>query len=179
MTEICLSGTGGQGLILAGIILAEAAVLDGNEAIQTQSYGPEARGGASKADVIISRRQIDYPKVLAADMVLAMSQEACNKYVEMLKENGKLIVDTTFVKAVPQVAAQIYPLEITATAKETFGNAVFANIIALGVLTGLSNLVTRDSLSKAVLARVPKGTEDRNRQALEIGWSLALELQKS
>ena len=75
MKQIVLSGTGGQGLILAGIILAEAAVLDGKQAIQTQSYGPEARGGASKAEVIISDEAIDYPKVLDADVLLAMSQE--------------------------------------------------------------------------------------------------------
>ena len=80
MKQIVLTGTGGQGLILAGIILAEAAVLDGKQAIQTQSYGPEARGGASRAEVIISDEAIDYPKVQKADTLLAMSQEAFDKY---------------------------------------------------------------------------------------------------
>ena len=82
MKQIVLTGTGGQGLILAGIILAEAAVLDGKQAIQTQSYGPEARGGASRAEVLISDEAIDYPKVLKADTLLAMSQEAFNKYAD-------------------------------------------------------------------------------------------------
>lgn len=170
--EISLSGTGGQGLILAGIILAEAAILDGSEAIQTQSYGPEARGGASKADVMISNDSIDYPKVLSADILLAMSQEACNKYVGMLKRDGILIVDTTYVKSIPEIPNTVYPLEITLKAKETFGSSVSANIIALGALVGITGIVTKNSLLEAVLDRVPKGTEDNNRKALEIGLSM-------
>ncbi len=170
--EISLSGTGGQGLILAGIILAEAAILDGSEAIQTQSYGPEARGGASKADVMISDSSIDYPKVLSADILLAMSQEACNKYVGMLKKDGILIVDTTYVKAIPEIENKVYSLDITLKAKETFGSTVSANIIALGALVGITGIVTKESLLEAVLDRVPKGTEANNQKALEIGWSM-------
>lgn len=175
MLEISLSGTGGQGLILAGIILAEAALLDGKEAVQTQSYGPEARGGASKSEVIISEQAIDYPKVLAADILLAMSQEACNKYIGMLKNDGKLIVDTTLVRNLPAIAAQVFPLAITQTAREELGNTVFANIIALGALAGATRIVTHESLTKAVLARVPKGTEEKNQKALEIGYQLSAE----
>ncbi|MDL2280226.1 2-oxoacid:acceptor oxidoreductase family protein, partial [Selenomonadales bacterium OttesenSCG-928-I06] len=105
MQQISLSGTGGQGLILAGTILAEAAILDGQYAIQTQSYGPEARGGASKSEVLISDENIDYPKVLSADVMLTMSQAACDKYINALKPGGKLIIDTTFVKDLPNVDA--------------------------------------------------------------------------
>jgi 2-oxoglutarate ferredoxin oxidoreductase subunit gamma len=172
MLEISLSGTGGQGLILAGIILAEAAILDGKQAIQTQSYGPEARGGASKSEVIISDGDIDYPKVLNADILLAMSQEACNKYIGMLKKSGKLIVDTTLVKDIPVVEVEVLQLPITHVAREQLGNAMFANIIALGALVGATDIVSYSSLSAAVLARVPKGTEERNQKALEIGLSM-------
>lgn len=172
MLQISLSGTGGQGLILAGIILAEAAIIDGKEAIQSQSYGPEARGGASKSEVIISDESIDYPKVLVADVLLAMSQEACNKYVSMLKTDGKLIVDSTLVLNVPEVKAQVVSLPITRTAREELGNAMFANIIALGALVGSTGIVSRDALVKAVLARVPKGTEERNQKALELGFGM-------
>lgn len=107
MWQISLSGTGGQSLILAGIILAEAAILDGKQTIQTQSYGMEARGGANKSEVLISDQKIDYPKA-STDILLAMSQESCDKYIGLLKEGGQLIVDTTLVKNVPDVAAKIW-----------------------------------------------------------------------
>lgn len=173
MWQISLSGTGGQGLILAGIILAEAAILDGKEAIQTQSYGPEARGGASKSEVIINDEAIDYPKIVSADVLLAMSEEACKKYIGNLKPGGKLIVDTTLVRNVPENDAEVLLVPITKAAREEAGNAVFANIIALGALVGSTNVVSRASLEKAVLARVPKGTEEKNQKALEIGFAMA------
>ncbi|VBB06844.1 pyruvate ferredoxin/flavodoxin oxidoreductase [Lucifera butyrica] len=172
MWQISLSGTGGQGLILAGIILAEAAILEGKQAVQTQSYGPEARGGASKSEVIISDQVIDYPKVLTADLLLAMSQEACAKYAGILKQGGKLIVDTTLVKEIPAIDASILRLPITQTAREQLGNPMFANIIALGALVGSTGLVREHSLIQAVLSRVPKGTEEKNQKALELGFDL-------
>src|SRR5512139_2762594 len=96
--EIRLSGSGGQGLILAGVILAEAAgIHDGKYVCQTQSYGPEARGGASKAEVIISDEEIDYPKAMKPDLLLAMNQRSCDTYLFDLKPNGVLVVDSTFV----------------------------------------------------------------------------------
>ncbi|SHI32484.1 2-oxoacid:acceptor oxidoreductase family protein [Propionispora hippei] len=172
MLEISLSGTGGQGLILAGIILAEAAILDGKQAIQTQSYGPEARGGASKAEVIISEDEIDYPKVLAPDILLVMSQEACNKYADILKKNGKLLADSTLVKEISGREAEVIDLPITRTAREELGNAMFANIIALGALVAATGAVSEASLIKAVLARVPRGTEEKNQKALALGNQL-------
>ncbi len=175
MKQIVLTGTGGQGLILAGIILAEAAVLDGKQAIQTQSYGPEARGGASKAEVIISDEIIDYPKVQKADTLLAMSQEAFNKYGGSVGAAGKLVVDSTFVRELKETKAQLVALPITKAAKEQLGRDMFANIIALGAIVGLTGTVSQESLVAAVLARVPKGTEDKNRQAIEIGFQMAKE----
>ena len=103
MWQISLSGTGGQGIILAGIILAEAAILENKKVIQTQSYGPEARGGASKAEVIISDENIDYPKIVTADVLLVMSQEACDKYSGILIKGGRLIVDTSAITTIPQL----------------------------------------------------------------------------
>ena len=96
--EIRLSGSGGQGLILAGIILAEAAIIDGKNAVQTQSYGPEARGGASRSEVIISNGSIDYPKVSKSDILLALTEEAVIKYKGSLKEDGLLILDSSIEK---------------------------------------------------------------------------------
>ncbi|MDR3565059.1 MAG: 2-oxoacid:acceptor oxidoreductase family protein [Negativicutes bacterium] len=172
MWQISLSGTGGQGIILAGIILAEAAMLENKQAIQTQSYGPEARGGASKSEVIISDEAIDYPKIVTADILLVMSQDACNKYIGMLKPGGQLIVDTSIVTEIPDVEAEIFPVAITKAAREEIGNVMFANLTALGVLVGVSGIVSRESLTKAVLGRVPKGTEAINQKALELGFRL-------
>lgn len=179
MLQISLSGTGGQGLILAGIILAEAAILDGKEAIQTQSYGPEARGGASKAEVIISNNPIDYPKVLTADILLVMSQEACNKYSGLVGPSGRMIIDTSLVWEIPKVAAKVISLEFTRVAEEKFGKAMVANIIALGALVGLTQAVSQEALKTAVLARVPKGTEQLNQQALDMGFNMVKALAKN
>jgi 2-oxoglutarate ferredoxin oxidoreductase subunit gamma len=170
--NISLSGTGGQGIILAGIILAEAAILDNKQAIQTQSYGPEARGGASKSEVIISDEEIDYPKILTADILLVMSEEACSKYIGILKKGGKLIADMSVITELPVVEAEVVPVALTKTAREELGNPMFANIIALGVLVGNTGVVSRQSLTAAVLKRVPKGTEEINQHALELGFSM-------
>jgi len=171
-TEIRLAGEGGQGMILAGIILAEAAAIyDGKNAIQTQSYGPEARGGASKAEVIIGEGEIDYPKVISADVLVVMSQEACDKYASALKKKGLLIVDEEKVGRVPGLGAIKVP--VTKLAVESTGKAITANVVALGVLVGLTQVVTRQAIEKAVTARAPKGTEEMNRAALAAGFAAA------
>ncbi|WP_419077211.1 2-oxoacid:acceptor oxidoreductase family protein [Phascolarctobacterium faecium] len=171
--ELRLSGTGGQGLITAGIILAEAALLDGKLAIQSQSYGPEARGGASKAEVIISDEAIHFPKVTDPNLLLAMSQEAATKYSHDLTAGSVMITDSLFVSDVPDFGGKVYELPITHSAKEVLGKALFANIIALGALVKLTGIVSEESLVKAVLNRVPKGTEEKNRQALQVGMRIA------
>lgn len=178
--QIRLSGSGGQGLILAGIILASAAMKDGKNVVQTQSYGPEARGGASKAEVIISSEEIDYPKVTAPDIMLAMTEESCFKYINTLKEDGILIVDSTLVKNIPETKAKKYSLPITKIAKQEVGKSIVANMVALGVLVGLTRVVDFKSLEESVLERIPKGTEDLNKKALHFGYQAALkELQKN
>jgi 2-oxoglutarate ferredoxin oxidoreductase subunit gamma len=170
--EIRLAGSGGQGLIIAGIILAEAAgVYDGKEVCQTQSYGPEARGGASKAEVVISDAEIDYPKAIKPDLLLAMNQKSCDAYFFDLKPNGTLIVDSTFVKQLPTTRAISIPF--TQIARTQVGKEMTANIVALGALVTLTSVVTRASLETAVLQRVPPGTEELNRKALDAGVDAA------
>jgi len=172
--EIRLSGEGGQGIVLAGVILAEAAAIyDGKNATQTQVYGPESRGGASKAEVIISDEEIDYPKAMAVDLLLALTQAAADKYGHDLKPSGILVVDSTKVVTVPDGNFAVHRLPIIDTAKDTVGKAMVANIVSLGVITGLSKVVSREAIERAVLARVPKGTEELNRRALEAGFALA------
>lgn len=170
MMQFRLSGSGGQGLILAGIILAEAAILDGKEALQSQSYGPEARGGSSKSEVIISDTAIYYPKVLNPDFLLAMTQEALEKYASDLKEDSIVVVDSTFVRQVPSHFKNVYSIPITKMAKEQLGRDLFANIIALGAVAKITKAVTNESLENAVFDRVPKGTEEVNRKALKLGY---------
>jgi 2-oxoglutarate ferredoxin oxidoreductase subunit gamma len=171
--EIRLSGEGGQGIILAGIILAESVIQDGRNVVQTQVYGPESRGGATKAEVIISDEEIDYPKAGRIDLLLALTQEACDKYWEDLKNTGTLIVDSGDVIAVPSGGFATYRLPILETAREKIGREVVANIVALGTVTALSGVVSREAIERAVLARVPKGTEERNLKALTAGFELA------
>ena len=166
--EVRLSGSGGQGLILAGVILAEAAgIHDGRHVAQTQSYGPEARGGVSRSDVIISDEEIDYPKAIRLDMLVAMNQQSCNEYFSALKPEGVLIVDSTFVSEVPTERAIMIPF--TRIARDKVGKAFVANIIFLGSLTEFCPVVSQKAMEAAVLGRVPKGTEDLNRKALEVG----------
>ncbi|RKD34528.1 2-oxoacid:acceptor oxidoreductase family protein [Thermohalobacter berrensis] len=168
--EIRLSGAGGQGLILAGIILAEAAIKDGKNAVQTQSYGPEARGGASKSEVIISNKEINYPKVRKCDLLLALTQKACDEYIDSLKKDGILIVDNSV--EVKRKDIKKFKLPVIETANEKLKVPMVANIVALGAICKASSIVTKDSLENAILNRVPRGTEDINKTAFEKGLNL-------
>ncbi len=171
--EIRLSGYGGQGLILAGIILAEAAMHDGHEAVQTQSYGPEARGGASKAEVIISDESIDYPKVTAPDVLLLMSDAACKRYACTVEPGGILIVDSGLVGNVPENRGVVHAIPITDISVKATGRAITANIAALGVLNTVAKLVSPESLEKAITARAPRGTAEINMKAFRAGVDAA------
>lgn len=174
--EIRLAGSGGQGLILAGVILAEAAgIYEGKYVAQTQSYGPEARGGASKSEVVISDREIDYPKAIQPDILLCMNQQACDTYIFDLQPDGILLVDATLVHEVPTTRAVALPF--TKIARD-LGSEAVANIVALGALAALTGVLSRQSLTKAVMARVPEGTQDLNRKALEAGIRAAKKFLK-
>ncbi len=172
--EIRFSGSGGQGLILAGVIFAEAATIyDGKNAVQSQSYGPEARGGASKSEVIISEKTIDFPKATEIDLMLALTQEACFKYYKDIKADGTLLVDEDFVRETPEGSFEVVRLPIIRTAAEEIGKAFVANIVAIGTIAAITGQVSLGAVEKAVLSRVPKGTEELNRKALKAGYELA------
>ncbi|MEZ0396157.1 MAG: 2-oxoacid:acceptor oxidoreductase family protein [Anaerolineales bacterium] len=174
--EIRLAGEGGQGMILAGIILAEAAsIYSGKNVVQSQSYGPEARGGASKSEVIISSGEIDHPEVIEADILVALSPEAYRKFRHEVKPDGLLIVDADKVRDADERAIRI---PITHLAFETTGRQITANTVALGVLVGLTGIVERQAIEKAVAARAPRGTEEMNRKALEAGFAAAAAVKK-
>lgn len=175
--EIRLSGSGGQGMILAAVILCDAiGRSDDRNVVQSQSYGPEARGGASKADVVISENEIFYPKAMQLDLLLAMTQEALDTYMPFLKKDGTLVIDTTLVTNMPD--REYYGLEFTQLARQDAGHIMVANVIALAAIAELTGVVSKDKLTEAVLARAPRGTEDKNRKAIEIGFAEAAKLKK-
>lgn len=170
--EARLSGSGGQGLILAGKILAEAAAIyEDKNATQSQSYGPEARGGASRSEVIISDGDIDFPKATRLDLLLSLTQEACDKYIVDLKEDGLLITDSRYVKSIPEGKFRVISVPISDLAENEIGRAVTANMIALGVIVAATSLVAPDSAERAISARVPRGSEELNLQAFRLGLS--------
>lgn len=173
--EYRLAGEGGQGLITAAIILAAAAAEHTDlNATQTQSYGPESRGGASRADVILSDEDIDYPEVKTPDVLLVMAQEACDKYGSDLRKGGTLIVDTTYVERLPEIEAKVVRYPVSQKARE-LGREIVASIVALGLLVGVTGAVPSEAALAAVLARVPKGTEELNRKAFHAGLDAAKE----
>ena len=170
--EIRLSGSGGQGIITAAIVLAEAAgVYDEKYVCQSQSYGPEARGGTSKAEVIISNQTIDYPKAIKPDLLLTMNQEACNTYFPDLKTEGLLVVDSTLVHQIP--TNRVAAIPFTRIARKEIGKEMVANMVALGAVGVLSQIISLKNLEQALMARVPKGTEEINCKALHAGIEAA------
>ncbi|MFA7403745.1 MAG: 2-oxoacid:acceptor oxidoreductase family protein [Pelobacteraceae bacterium] len=173
--ELRFSGAGGQGLITAGIIMAKAAsIYEGKQAVQSQSYGPEARGGASKSEVIISDETIDYPKATTVDALLAMTQEACDKYSHDLKDGGVLLIDSDLVKTLPKGNFKIVSFPIINTAKSDVGREIVANIVALGAMVALTGQVSRENAEKAVLSSVPEAFIELNKKAFSIGFEKAL-----
>ncbi len=178
--ELRLSGEGGQGLVLAGKIFAEAAAIyDDRNATQSQSYGPEARGGASRSDVIVSEEEIDYPKAENVDLLLALTQEALDRYLKDLRPGGWLVVDSGAVSRIPEGDKQVVALPFVDLARERFDKPIVANIIALGVIVRLSKAVTEEAAEQAILARVPRGTEELNTRAYRLGLELAAEFART
>ncbi len=170
--EIRFSGSGGQGVIMTAIVMAEAVGIYGGKYVcQTQSYGPEARGGTSKAEVVISDQTIDYPKSIKPNLLLAMNQAACDTYFSDLNPEGLLVVDSTLVNEVP--TDRVVAIPFTQIARQDIGKELVANMVALGAVGLVSHIVSLDHLEKALMARIPKGTEEMNRKALRAGIEAA------
>jgi len=164
--EIRICGFGGQGIILAGVILGEAATREGHQAVQTQSYGPESRGGAARSEVVISDGPIDYPRVTKADYIVALSKPSYDKYVADASDDAVVVVDSDFIK---EDGVLGHPFARTA---EEVGHKIVTNIVMLGYLGALTGMVSDEVLEETVLLNVPKGTEDLNRKALQAGRAL-------
>ena len=176
--ELRLAGSGGQGIILASVILAEAAVQAGKYTAQTQSYGPEARGGACKAEVLISNRMIGFTKVQKPTLLLALTQSALDKYGTNIPEDCIVLVDDSLTIPEKMPSSHVVALPILSTAKEKAGNLQTANIVAVGCINELLRIVDRESIEKAVKMHIPPGTESKNLKALELGEELAGGVEK-
>jgi 2-oxoglutarate ferredoxin oxidoreductase subunit gamma len=177
--EILITGFGGQGIVLAGQVLGTAACLkDHLESTLTQSYGPEARGGACSAQVIISDRPIHYPYVRNPDILVCMSQTGYAKYGRLLKDNGILIIDQDMVRSIENTGGGVFSIRATRIAEE-LGSKMMANIVMLGFITSISAAVSLDGMLASVADSVPKGTEEANIAAFNRGYDFGLALLKA
>jgi 2-oxoglutarate ferredoxin oxidoreductase subunit gamma len=174
--RIIFSGSGGQGLVSAAIILAEAAVLHENlEAVQSQSYGAAARGGATRSDVIISDGPINMPKIFQPGILLCMTQEAYNKFSNLIRPGGLLITDKKFVKTTRKVDARQIELALYQTVMDEIGNPVVLNICVLGALIGMCGIVKKSSVEKVLADKFPASFMSGNQMALDIGFEMGFE----
>lgn len=177
--EFKFAGAGGQGLITAGVLLAEAAILEGKKVVQAQSYGPEARLGSSTSDVIVDTKEIYHPKTSRPNAMLIMNQESFDKFASRVAEGGIIVVDTDFVPDPKGPAnARLIPLNLTTRAKEDTGYPMTANILGLAIIVGLTKVVSPESVVQAVKNRF--ASKQRylapNLKALELGFKMAEEI---
>lgn len=173
--EMRFSGSGGQGMMLMGDVLAQAAgIQEGKEVVLLKSYGPEARGGACRSELIIDTEAISYPSLRKPDFVFAMSQLACDSYTaDMDAENGVLLVDSDLVERVPEQVRHVYRIPLTEIAKRETGKVITANVVALGAISVLSRGAGEESVKAAVLNRFPEKLHAINLKAFEAGAAAA------
>lgn len=167
--EIRISGLGGQGVVLAGQILGRAAVYDGKNVVQTQSYGAEARGSMAKSEVIISDGKIGFPLVRRCDILVAMNQEALEKNINDLREDGILLVDGGNVKNIPKNKAKVFNVPVTEIAENYCGGKLYANMVMLGALIGITKVVNKSSVELAIKNSVVENAVVTNLQAFKKG----------
>jgi 2-oxoglutarate ferredoxin oxidoreductase subunit gamma len=171
--RMVFSGSGGQGVITASIILAEAAVLYENlNAVQSQSYGAEARGGATRSDVIVSDSMIDYPKVIQPNILVCLTQEAYNKFYRIIRPGGLLITDTRYVKTQKKVDAQQRELAMYQSVMDKIGKPIVFNICMLGSVISMTDLISPDSIMRVLENRIPADFLEINRQAMDLGLEI-------
>jgi 2-oxoglutarate ferredoxin oxidoreductase subunit gamma len=172
-SRFVFTGSGGQGVITAAIILAEAAVLHENlNAVQTQIYGAAARGGATRSDVIISDSEIFYPKVNQANVLVCLTQEAYMKFSPIIRPGGLLLTDSRYVRLERTVDAMQIALPMHQTVIEKIGEPIVFNICMLGAVTALTRIVRPESLMKMLAERIPPAFLEMNTRALELGYEL-------
>ncbi|HIE05188.1 MAG TPA: pyruvate ferredoxin oxidoreductase [bacterium (Candidatus Stahlbacteria)] len=179
MTEIRVCGFGGQGIIRAGYIIGKAASLfEEKHATLTQSFGPEARGGACSAQVVIDTERVLYPYVTHPNVLIAMSQEALEKYQEEMSEDGILLYDEDLVKPKKiRENIRVYTIPATRIAEE-LGRRIVANLVMLGFFTAITGIVSYEAMKKAIPGSVPERALELNLKAFERGYDSGLEVLK-
>lgn len=171
--RLVFSGSGGQGVITAAIILAEAAVIyQGKNATQSQSYGAAARGGSTRSDIIISDTEIDFPEVTQPNILVCLTQDAYNSYSSIIRPGGLLLTDSRYVKTTRKVDAKQIELPMYDHVIEKIGKPVVFNICVLGTLVGITEVIQPKAVMKAVADRVPKDFIDLNNRAFDLGLTL-------
>lgn len=177
--EVRFAGFGGQGIIKSGIITAAAAcIYGGKKAVQTQSYGPESRGGACKSEVVISEEDIDFPKVVEPDVLVVMSQHAYNDYVDEVKTGGTVILDPDMIpREKESIKSKVFRIPATKIAEE-LGRKIVANIVMLGAFVAITGVLDADAVKESVKANIPRGTEELNLTAFQKGYECGRELAK-
>lgn len=170
--EVRICGLGGQGVVLAGQILGKAGVIDGKKVVQTQSYGAEARGSAAKSEVIISDERIGYPLVRKCDILVAMGQEAFDLNIKDLKAEGVVLVDENLVKTPVSVKVKLHSLPATQVAEKELKSKMYANVVMLGALASITQVVSKKAMEKAIIKTVKEETKDVNVRAFELGVTL-------
>lgn len=180
ISRIVFSGTGGQGLITAAVVFAEAAVFhEGLEAVQTQSYGPEARGGASRADVIVATNPIMFPKVLEPNIVIALSQESYDKYAWIVRPGGIIIIDTAEVKVRGSTTARQVAMDFSRRVQEKFGTRLPVNMAVVGALAGVVDYMAVESIERVIRSRFEEKYVETNVGSLFLGFELAEEQKRN
>lgn len=177
MTEIRFSGFGGQGIIRCGLITGKAiSLFDNKFATMTQSFGPEARGSACSSQLVVSEERVLYPYITRPEVLIAMSQEAYEKYEPELRDNGVLIIDSDLVRLIPsEKKVKLYSIPSTRFAEE-MGNRIFANLVMLGFFTAITKTVTPEAMKKAIPGLVPSRSLDVNLKAFEKGYDYGIEI---
>jgi 2-oxoglutarate ferredoxin oxidoreductase subunit gamma len=170
-------GFGGQGIVMAGYITGSAAVRDGKLAVQNQSYGSESRGGACKSDVAISKEEIYELESEEADLLVAMSQQAYEKYIKTLRKGGILVFDEDLVTP-EKTGHKQYKIKATDLAHKKFGREIVANMIMLGYITSITEIISKNAMLPTILDNVPKGTEKMNKEAFELGIRLGEKIMR-
>ena len=166
-------GSGGQGIALAALLLAEGAVRAGKNATHSQAYGPASRGGASKADVIVADAAIAYPIAEHLDALVALTQLGCDRYLGDLEDGGLLLVDAERVLPAPRRGVRVVAVPILSSAKRELGRVLGANLVALGALVELTAIVPHEAVERAIEARRPGGSTERALRAFRAGRALA------
>jgi 2-oxoglutarate ferredoxin oxidoreductase subunit gamma len=180
-TELRIAGLGGQGIVIQGRILATAAIYDGKEATQVETYGMQQRGGDVRSDVVISGEEIDYPEVTKANVLIAMAQQAFVRHRGCLRPGGILVIDSSHVdrSTVDHDASHVCAIPASQIAEKELGNPLVTSVVMLGALTGLTGLLSKTSMERAITESVPAKVQELNLRAFRRGLEEGTKAQRS